>query len=350
LWLPDLQRQAVAQTDWLWQGFLAAGNLTLLTGSAKSGKTTLLALLLARMKAGGELAGLAVRPGKAVVVSEEPPSHWLKRSERFDFAGHVCWFCRPFRGLPGPAEWQALLENIERIHAQTPLSLLAIDPLAGLLPMHSENDAGTLLAALQPLERLTAAGLAVLLSHHPRKKVASVGQAARGTSALIGHADVLLEMHWHEPADPADRRRRLLAWSRHEETPRQCLIELSADGRDYAALAEIEETPDVLTRDVLWQVLAQARLKRTLPELLADWPEGFPKPCAMTVYRLLDAAVKRGELKRDGAGVKNDPFRYWLPSLEERQKADPVAQLEQTIADSRRAVQNGSLFRSGPNG
>ena len=45
--------------DWLWHGFLARANLTLLTGMWKSGKTTLLSLLLSRRKTGGSLAGLA---------------------------------------------------------------------------------------------------------------------------------------------------------------------------------------------------------------------------------------------------------------------------------------------------
>jgi hypothetical protein len=50
---------------WLWHGYLAAGNVTLLVGQWKAGKTTLLSVLLARLGAGGTLAGRAVRPGRA---------------------------------------------------------------------------------------------------------------------------------------------------------------------------------------------------------------------------------------------------------------------------------------------
>jgi len=42
------------------------GNITLLTSQWKSGKTTLIAVLLSRLKAGGQLAGLPVLPGRAV--------------------------------------------------------------------------------------------------------------------------------------------------------------------------------------------------------------------------------------------------------------------------------------------
>jgi hypothetical protein len=46
--------------------------------------------------------------------------------------------------------------------------------------------------------------------------------------------------------------------------------------------------------------------------------------------------VELGELKRDCAGLKADPYRYWLPSLEKCWESDAVTALQQTIAHSRR--------------
>src|SRR5437899_3206097 len=73
LWLSDLAAAAQTQPSWLWHGYLAPGNVTLLTGQWKHGKTTLLAVLLAKLKAGGQLAGLRLAAARAVVVSEEGP-------------------------------------------------------------------------------------------------------------------------------------------------------------------------------------------------------------------------------------------------------------------------------------
>ena len=60
----------------------------------------------------------------------------------------------------------------------------------------------------------------------------------------------------------------------------------------------------------------------------------------MTLWRILSTAVGRGELLHDGAGICSDPFRYWLPSLEERWKNDPTARVFQSVADAQREIAN----------
>ena len=79
------------------------------------------------------------------------------------------WFCKPFLGKPTTEQWLDLLAQIGRMHDRQPVDLLAIDPLANLAPMRSENDAAEMLNALAPLQRLTSRGVSVLLCHHPRK-------------------------------------------------------------------------------------------------------------------------------------------------------------------------------------
>jgi hypothetical protein len=350
LWPDELRRQAANQIKWLWQGYLAPGNVTLLTSQWKAGKTTLLAMLLDRLRAGGSLAGLPVRPGKAVVVSEESPAHWALRDQRFQFTDQVCFLCRPFNGKPRPEQWQTLLDRLQALHRQFRLDLAVIDTLAAFLPAGSENQADAMLNALLPLQRLTNEGLAVLAMHHPRKREAPGGMAARGSGALTGFADILLEMHWYAEAAEDDRRRRLLAWSRYDETPRQLVLELNAAGTDYSVLEEadadaanaaaekVKEEPHWLGSP-LWLVLENASTKLTRQGILGLWPPDHPRPGPVPLWRMLGAAVERGDLKRDGAGTRADPFFYWLPALEERWRQDPLAGLAQLTLDSSREVQ-----------
>src|SRR5262245_19223284 len=79
---PDLHAASSRETAWLWHGYIALRQITLLTSQWKSGKTTLLSVLLGRMKSGGDLAGSRVAPARAVIISEESPDQWLRRAAK----------------------------------------------------------------------------------------------------------------------------------------------------------------------------------------------------------------------------------------------------------------------------
>jgi hypothetical protein len=299
--------------DWLWSGYVAAGNMTLLTSPWKCGKTTLTTLLLARLHQGGALAGQAVRPGKTLVVSEEGLTQWRRRADQLALGDHVCWLSRPFRGRPTRDDWLALIDHVDDLRQRHDLALLVIDPWAAFLPSRDENGAAGVLAVLHSLQRLTAAGLAVLLLHHPRKAISADGQWARGSGALSGFVDVVMEMRYFSRASDADRRRVLLAYSRFEETPRRRVLELNAAGTDYVALGDLDEEEFGRAWQVVRAVLSQAKKKLTRPEIHAAWPPLEPTPADKTLFRWLETAHSQGQVARDGRGRKNHPYRYWLP-------------------------------------
>jgi hypothetical protein len=338
---PALDLDQLAQTTdprvrWLWHGYLAAGDITLLTSQWKAGKTTLVAMLLDRMKAGGTLAELPVAPGRAVVVSEEKPALWFAREARFQLRGHARFICQPFRGKPTQEEWLGLLDDLLAQHRAQPIDLVVIDTLASFLPGRSENDAAILMQALVPVRALANAGPAVLLVHHPRKMPAAAGHAARGSGAFGGFVDTLVEMHWYRKGGEIDRRRRLLAFSRHSATPRQLVIEQTADGAAYASLGDFEDDEFRARSQDLLAALAASQVKLTRAEVLERWPAGTLRPAAITLYRWLDQAVAQDLVRHDGTGKAHDPFRYWLPELEQQWAADPFAKLLQDHQDSLR--------------
>src|SRR5437870_196109 len=84
------EMKAGAEPAWIWQGLLAPGYTTLLTSQWKSGKTTLLSVLLARRRTGGLFAGLPLTAGKSVIVSEEPRGLWELRRRKLDFGDNLC--------------------------------------------------------------------------------------------------------------------------------------------------------------------------------------------------------------------------------------------------------------------
>ena len=123
--------------------------------------------------------------------------------------------------------------------------------------------------------------------------------------------------------DPLTRRRRLVALSRHKETPRQLLLELNAQGTDYLTIDDVPADDFAINWDRVRAILEDASQKLTRLDVLDEWPPDFDKPDRATLWRWLDRAVKLGVVACEGSGRKNDPFRYWLPEREAVWKQAP---------------------------
>jgi hypothetical protein len=303
--------------SWLWHGYLAPGKITALISPPKSGKTTLLSHLLARFGQGGQLAGLAVAPARALVVSEEAPADWDTRCRQLAIGPNVQFLCRPFQGArPTEAQWLALIAGLEALHRQEALALVVLDALATLLPGYAETCAPKMLDCLLPLQALANQGPAIGLLHHPAKGKTADGQAARGSGALLGFADILLEMSCYRRARSRDRRRRICAYSRYVETPRHLILELNAAGTDYLVRTDAAGTPLVQTWSEVYYVLANATDKLSQQAILERWPVEDNRPDRTTLWRWLKRATRQGLICCSGNGYRGNVFRYWLPGRE----------------------------------
>jgi hypothetical protein len=327
LWGSDsLAGLASPDTSWLWHGFLAKGAITLLTSQWKSGKTTLVSVLLSKLQTGGELAGLALAPASAIVLSEESPDHWARRNARLRFGPNIGWICRPFTGRPSLDAWNDLIDHIASIARDRHLRLLVIDPLASFMAGGSENDPAAVLATLHPLQRLTSQGLAVLVLHHPRKGDVKAGQAARGSGTLSGTADILIEMRYDGRITRSGRRRRLQAFSRFDESPSDLVIELTPEGDHYISHGSFEHHDFSRHWPYLESLLEGARNKLTRKDIRDMWYK-LPRPSITTINGWLESASDKGLLKKDGKGHRTNPFRYWTPTREAFWRQDPLSLL-----------------------
>jgi hypothetical protein len=336
LWSETLDRQT-PPVPWLWDGYLAAGKVTLLTSQWKSGKTTLISILLSKLAAGGKLADLTLKPGRAIVISEESFADWSLRHQRLHFQ-NTYFVCRPFRSKPTLEQWLGLLQHISRVQRDYAMNLLVLDTLATFLPGQNESSAGPMMQALLPLIDLQERDMGILLSHHPRKGESAAGQAARGSGALAGFVDIVMEMDWSVHPAEDDRRRKILAFSRQDLTPRQRVIELNQAGTDYIVHGSFQDDEFLQHWAHVKMVLEEAKWWRTRRQILEDWPPDFPKPADITLGRWLDRAAGLNQVMQKGTGKKNDPFRYALPGQEDIWKKDPRYALCQKIEDSNRLI------------
>lgn len=309
-----LSQKAPPEYKWIWDGFLACRQTTLLVSQWKVGKTTLLSVLLKKLATGGELAGQKIVPAKALIVSEEDATRWHQRVLSLGIGDHVTYLCQPDFDAPAAEAWPILIDVLLEAVRHRGVRLVVVDPLAGFLSPAVETNPQAMSDALRLLLPLKQAGAAVLLLHHPRKGRFEAGQSARGTGVLSAVVDISLELSLFQRNEPADRRRRLHGWSRHAQTPAQAVIEWSEDGLDYAFLGDFENA--ALRRDwaALWNMFDAADSKLTVKQMSKRWPSELgPVPDVRTINRRLEAALASGFLVRSGNGTRTWPFLYFLP-------------------------------------
>jgi hypothetical protein len=253
-----------------------------------------------------------VRRGSALVVSEESIAQWAARLRQTPIGPSVKLMARPFRGRPSIEEWNALVDDAREMRSRGELDLLVIDPLAAFLPGRCESDAATLLEMLQPLHALAVEGAAVLLLHHPRKKPSEPGHSARGSGALLGFVDIVLELsrYCHLKSDAC--RRQIIALSRKAETPDRLAYELDPATGQFKPLANPRTQQFEDNWALLRGILEKRKQAVTHKELLKDWPGDQARPSEVTLYEWLNRAFEEKRLRREGSGTKTDPWRYRL--------------------------------------
>ena len=128
-----------------------------------------------------------------------------------------------------------------------------------------------------------------------------------GSSRTFGAAGFPVLADWYAAPDTPDRRRRLLAWSRHDATPRQLLVELTADCADYVPAPD--DAPTASPAATFHRLLT-AEPNLTARDLLARWPPDAARPSPQALHRHLSQAIARDEIICTGAGHRYEPYRY----------------------------------------
>jgi hypothetical protein len=301
----EVRRQTERPVPWLWRGFIAADAVTMLTAPCKEGKSTLLGLLLDRLREGGMLLGEPVARGRTLVCSEDNELLWALRQRRLDFGPDV-EFCQSELGVPSRGRWGRFIEHLLRVVNDSGFELLVIDPIVRFIPGIADH-AGCLAKALDDLRLVANPYTGILLMHHPPRHRVRPGQLVHDTF-LAAYADILIDMR-KPPGNPFTRRRNFLCTGRYPDTPPSVLAELNAEGTDYVVLADgqPEESADLNT---VCGVLRESPSPLTRDEILALWPADQPSPTPHTLWRWLNRGVEMGVLARIGAGNKKEPFRY----------------------------------------
>ena len=150
----------------------------------------------------------------------------------------------------------------------------------------------------------------MIVCRHERKGGGDVGESGRGSSAISGDVDVILQLRRPEGNQPQGRRV-IETLSRYSETPEKVVIELGEQG--FALLGDEEA---VTLADALRKVSAHLRgvfeqkETTTLDELVNDL-----EMTRAAIQRALKELQHRGEVVRTGEGKRGSPYRSYQRSI-----------------------------------
>lgn len=311
--VPASQLQMIdPNTQWLWHGYITAGGITMLSSLWKAGKTTLLTHLLRAFERGETFCGREVRQTRVCYVTEEHQNRWAKRRDEIGIGDHVCFQCRPFKAKPSALEWRRFMEHLRDKAAELQTGLVVLDTISALWPVRDENDAAQVQEALMPLWTV-AQQSAILLVHHLRKGDGQEATGSRGSGALPGFVDTIVELRRLDPADRRCRKRVLTGYGRWDETPEELVVELSAAGTDYDCHGDRYQLNKEKIRANLFKILPISRPGYDLDAIKEKWPEdNFPSKAR--ILEVLSEGTDHNDWTRDGTGRKGSPYAYWVPT------------------------------------
>lgn len=192
------------EVRWLWQGWLARGDLALIVADPKVGKSLLaLGLATAARNGGSFLEADCPQVRVGVFDYENPLDECHKRLRCFSVtaADHdgLCYFHMPPLDLQRE-EGQAALAAAIELHR---LELVVIDSLRRAAPGVEENDSASVSAVFSPLRTLSATtGCTIVVVHHARKRIGDnpteAAQMVRGSGDLVASIDTLLYLRAKE--------------------------------------------------------------------------------------------------------------------------------------------------------
>ena len=189
--------------------------------------------------------------------------------------------------------------------------LLVVDtlPQFARLDGDAENNSGDALAAMAPLQRAAAEGLAVVVVRHERKSGGQVGDSGRGSSAFAGAVDTVLSLR--RPEGNHSKNLRLLEGiSRLDGVPGELVIELTSEG--YVAHGTRADVAAQEARAAILRAAPRSEEKALTLEKLLDGR----KVKRSTAQRVVKELIATGRLAKTGTGKKGNPFRYWAPETD----------------------------------
>jgi hypothetical protein len=300
--LVEIVSQGAKQAEWVIGRYVERSAITCMSAKIKYGKSSLLLSASRAVLEGRDFLGQPAARGPVVMVSEMSGNALIAGLQRAGLESQDgLWIVGPHKlfGL----SWAQIVAAAAEKCRKTNAVLLAFDTLgwAAHLTGTQENDAGTMMEVYRPLQQIAGSGFAIWTLAHERKSGGEVGDAARGSSAAGGCADILMSLGKPEGNHRSETIRKISAIGRFPETPSDLVIDWTP-ANEYVVVGN----SDAVVRDRATQAILDALPffadnAKTILVLREETSES---------RRTIQRVLKELKAVRTGTGTTGDPFKY----------------------------------------
>jgi hypothetical protein len=318
----DVSTITTYEVPWIASPWVAEGSIVELVGRVKlAGKTTFLSWLVAAVLEGKQFLGYPTTKTPVLWLTEQSPTTFrqvLRRAGLIDREDLTIVFWSETLGVGWDEVAAQAAAEAERREAR----LMIVDTLGQFAGLRgdAENNSGDALAAIRPLQEATTIGIGSIVVRHERKGGGDIGESGRGSTAFAGAVDTIMTLQ-RQDGHGRDSVRLIKAVSRFDETPADLVIELAEGG--YVSLGT---SPDAIAQAARAAILEAVPNDAWRALALNDLLPQLPGAKRATTQRMVRDLVETGELRRVGAGVRRDPYRYY--------RADASTPVEEPEHDS----------------
>jgi len=291
IWARDIVSTQETEREWIWEGILPAGGLSLVAAKPKVGKTTLALQLAVAVSRGDIFLGRKTRQATVVYLAlEEHRDEVQKNLSKLGVTDE------PLYIHFGPAPAKAM-EEVEALIKEKGAKFLVIDILQKFCRVRDLNDYAQVTRTLEPLMAIARKiDCHIQMTHHAGKKERDDGDDIIGSTGLLGGVDTSIHIKKRNRES-----RVFFTIQRYGLDVPQTVIALK-DGllvmEGSREEVEIEETIPLILEALENGLLTE----KEVGELV--------ERNRTLVSKSLRHGVERGAIKRTGSGKKGDPFRY----------------------------------------
>lgn len=296
--LKELLSEPDEVTDYLVDGLLPAGGLSLLVAKPKTGKSTLARQLALAVARGGEFLGRKTTSGLAIYLALEERKADVRTHFRIMGANGE----ENVKIFVGMAPENCLTQLRTTAEEEKP-ALIIVDTMARIAKIKDINDYSQVISRLEPLLALAReVGAHVLLTHHGKKGDAKGIDSALGSTALSGSVDTIIYLRRNE------NYRTISSIQRVGEDIPETIIEFDKETRLSSLGGTRDEFEVNRLKGEIAVYLQSCDQPQTEPTILEN-VEGR----AARTKKALRQMVDEGMVARSGQGKKGDPFLYSKP-------------------------------------